>query len=204
MTHSIKHSERKTIKSEEKNSYVTFWRPTDQNGYLGQWYESDINIDNDIVKLFPKQILDLKLVKDHYHVIEKLIEYKSFNTAEKFMMMAKSALFHDDDVIDIMEGIKDPKKLKSLGRKVKNFSEDIWQKYNKDIVIIGNYLKFTQNKKLGQLLKKTGNAILVEGCPMDKLWGVGLRFDSPNITDKSKWKGENYLGNCLMFVRELL
>ena len=50
----------------------------------------------------------------------------------------------------------------------------------------------------------TKNAILVEAAPYDRIWGVGMRSNDPNIRDPKKWKGQNILGFALMKVRENL
>ena len=48
------------------------------------------------------------------------------------------------------------------------------------------------------------NLILVEGSPVDPIWGVGLHFDDDLILDEKNWKGQNLLGKCLMQARKKL
>jgi ribA/ribD-fused uncharacterized protein len=43
---------------------------------------------------------------------------------------------------------------------------------------------------------------LVEASPYDLIWGVGLGEHHPDVTDKSKWRGLNLLGQALMKVRD--
>ena len=97
-----------------------------------------------------------------------------------------------------------PKKHKKLGRQVKGFDSEIWDDYNQDIVEMGNWLKFTQNKALHQKLINSGDKLLIEGSPLDKIWGVGMRFDHASIGNVNKHKGLNLLGNCLMSVRQMI
>jgi ribA/ribD-fused uncharacterized protein len=118
--------------------------------------------------------------------------------------MGKAALFRDDATFRKMGADDSPKNQKALGRSVNNFDGDTWDKYCRDIVKMGNYLKFSQNGDLKKYIRDTGESLLVEGSPLDKIWGVGMRFDDPNINDERNWKGTNYLGECLMFVRAIV
>ncbi|KIW65385.1 hypothetical protein PV04_07649 [Phialophora macrospora] len=36
----------------------------------------------------------------------------------------------------------------------------------------------------------------VEGSPVDRVWGVGLKWDDPKCEEEGSWKGENRLGKC--------
>jgi len=45
------------------------------------------------------------------------------------------------------------------------------------------------------------------GCqasPVDKIWGVGLAIDAPQIQEPLNWEGENLLGYALMETRNRL
>ena len=61
------------------------------------------------------------------------------------------------------------KKIKDLGRKVKNYDEKIWVEHREKYVFRGNYEKFTQNLDIQEVLLNTGKTILVEASPYDKL-----------------------------------
>lgn len=93
-----------------------------------------------------------------------------------------------------------PRDLRSLGRKIPDFVEEIWQEHRFAIVVEGNYLKFTQNEDLKQLLLSTGERELVEASPRDRIWGVG--FGEKNAGNcRERW-GLNLLGKALMETRE--
>ncbi|ANB50836.1 hypothetical protein [Powai lake megavirus] len=138
--------------------------------------------------------------------IEKIcddVEIKYYN-AEQYMMAQKALLFGDGDILLKILNEKNPSKIKSLGRKIVNFDNDYWNKYKYDIVASGNRLKFQQNPKLMEQLQNTGNKILVEASPYDKIWGIGLTAHQAINIPESKWPGQNLLGKALMQVRKEL
>ena len=91
--------------------------------------------------------------------------------------------------------------MKQMGRKVKNFKEEIWMENARNIVAQGCYYKFNQNPELKQFLESTKDKILVEASPYDKLWGIGLNESDAIRTPMESWPGKNWLGECLMKVR---
>ena len=93
---------------------------------------------------------------------------------------------------------------KALGRKVRGFDLDTWKAKRESIVYVGCREKFAQHPGLRTLLLATAPTELVEASPYDLIWGVGLGEHHPDITDKSKWRGQNLLGQALMKVRDTL
>lgn len=124
--------------------------------------------------------------------------------AEQYMMAKKALLFEDKELYDKIMNSNDPKEIQELGRLIKNFDNEIWDLYKFDIVVKGNYLKFSQNKNLKELLLSTQNTILVEASPFDCIWGVGLDINNPLILEEANWKGLNLLGKALMKVRKII
>ena len=102
------------------------------------------------------------------------------------------------------EKIDNPRGIKALGREVKNWNEQLWNDHKEEIVTQANFLKFSQNPDLLHIMKEQKNLILVEGSPVDPIWGVGLHFDDDLILDEKNWKGQNLLGKCLMQARKKL
>ena len=121
--------------------------------------------------------------------------------AEQYMMVMKAIMFDKNMVNAIMlETV--PGKIKRLGRKIKNFNQAEWDEAKFDLVVKGNYYKFSQNPELKQIIMATGNKILVEAAKHDKIWGIGYNsYEAP--TDTRLW-GQNLLGKALMEVRTKL
>jgi ribA/ribD-fused uncharacterized protein len=58
--------------------------------------------------------------------------------------------------------------------------------------------------KLQAFLLGTGDRVLVEASPVDKIWGISLAADHPDATFSEKWPGLNLLGIALMEVRKII
>ena len=71
-------------------------------------------------------------------------------------------------------------------------------------VVAGNAAKFGQSDHLRAILFATGDAILVEASPRDRVWGIGLTASSPLAGDPATWRGKNLLGFALVTTRSLL
>ena len=130
--------------------------------------------------------------------------YIIFNCCEQYMMFHKACLFLDFATSQKILSTNNPAEQKKLGREIKNFDQSIWDKEKFDIVVQGNYLKFSQNNNLKKILLDTDNLELAEASPYDNIWGIGLDENNPLAWNKETWKGENLLGKALMEVRNKL
>jgi len=130
-----------------------------------------------------------------------VIDGKTFNTCEQWMMWNKAMLFQDTEIADAILATSDSKKQKALGRQVKNFVDSVWMNVAYDIVVRGNRAKFEQNPELYSELEKTKGLTLVEASPLDKRWGIGMAEDEEGVEDSANWKGENLLGKAITQVR---
>ena len=163
------------------SKYLFFWghRPN-KDGSIGkscfsQWWESVFTVDG-----------------------------QAYKTAEHYMMAQKAKLFGDHIMFQKIISCNSPGEAKKLGRKVKNFDGEIWEKHRFEIVKTANFYKFSQNSDLKTFLLNTNNRILVEASPLDPIWGIGLAADHANANNPQKWKGLNLLGFALMEVRDQL
>jgi len=124
-----------------------------------------------------------------------------FLTAEHYMMWKKAELFGDKEICKKVLQTDSPRDAKALGRTVKNFNVDVWNNVCVDIVARGNYLKFTQNKWLLDIMLADEKYELVEASPYDRIWGIGLGMNDPLSWNKNTWRGTNLLGIALMKAR---
>jgi ribA/ribD-fused uncharacterized protein len=132
--------------------------------------------------------------------------YKNLNfyNSEQAFMWEKAIYFGDTETAALILKTPPPNQNKKLGRKVKNFKEDVWLRDGYEIMIAVNMTKFSQNSKLKAILLSTEDKILVEASPEDTVWGIGLYWENDNCLDEKNWKGMNLLGKALMEVREKL
>lgn len=160
--------------------YVFFWghqKPASgvSKSCFSQWYHSPFEVDG-----------------------------KQFNTAEHYMMYHKAMLFKDTQIAQKVLAASNPGAAKELGRQVKGFDQQTWLADRFEIVVQGSLAKFGSNSELKSFLLGTGERVLVEASPVDKIWGIGLAEDNPDCSNPNLWKGDNLLGFALMEARERL
>ena len=126
----------------------------------------------------------------------------SYSTAEQGMMHGKALLFGDNEVATQILQATSPRKIKTLGRKVKGFDNKEWGNRREEIVYRNNMAKFTQNEHLLKALMETEGKLLVEASPSDTIWGIGLNEKDARQVPESQWKGLNLLGKILTQVRD--
>ncbi|MFD3793966.1 NADAR family protein [Streptomyces californicus] len=161
--------------------YLPFWghrpRPDGRIGAscLSQWWPSPFTVDG--------------------------VAYAS---AEHWMMAAKARLFGDPEAERAALSATSPAAAKKAGRLVRGFDEDVWTRERFALVVEGSLHKFGQDPELAGFLLSTGDRVLVEASPLDRIWGVGLAADDERVERPREWRGLNLLGFALMEARERL
>jgi ribA/ribD-fused uncharacterized protein len=128
----------------------------------------------------------------------------TYNCAEQFMMAEKARVFKDEEARELILKETSPKKQKAIGRKVKNYDNDVWEKERYEVVKKGNFHKFTQNEEMKKALLDTADKTIAEASPFDRIWGIGLGKTHKDAYDMTKWRGRNLLGKILMDIRDEL
>jgi len=125
-----------------------------------------------------------------------------YTTAEHYMMAEKAKLFGDSAALEKILLSPHPQQAKQLGRSVTNYNESRWRNHRFGIVVKGNVAKFSQHEALKTYLLNTGDRVLVEASPRDKIWGIGMDSNDVDAGNPAKWQGSNLLGFALMAVRQ--
>ncbi|MHB9758487.1 NADAR family protein [Streptomyces sp. BYX5S] len=161
--------------------YLHFWGHTPRkDGTIGasclsQWWPSPFTVDG--------------------------VEYA---TAEHWMMAEKARLFGDAEAERRAIAAGHPSEAKKAGRLVRGFDDAVWERARFGVVVEGSVHKFASDPGLREFLVGTGDRVLVEASPMDRVWGIGLAADDAAAQDPRRWRGANLLGFALMAARERL
>ncbi|MET9866403.1 NADAR family protein [Streptomyces sp. NPDC006386] len=171
----------RAVRAGAKVEYLHFWghrpRPDGRIGpsCLSQWWPSPFTVDG--------------------------VEYA---TAEHWMMAGKARLFEDAATERAVLAAGTPAAAKKAGRLVRGFDEAIWARERFRIVVEGSLHKFSAHPDLREFLLNTGDRVLVEASPVDRVWGIGLAAGDEAAMDPERWRGPNLLGFALMEARERL
>ncbi len=128
----------------------------------------------------------------------------AYATAEHWMMAGKARLFGDAEAERAAVSATSPAAAKKAGRLVRGFDEDVWTRERFALVVEGSVHKFGQDPELAGYLLGTGDRVLVEASPLDRIWGIGLAADDERVERPREWRGLNLLGFALMAARERL
>lgn len=124
-------------------------------------------------------------------------------TSEHIFMIFKAQYFEDEEAVQKIIDAKTPKDAKAVGRSVKNFVAEKWDRVSSYYMTKTIMLRYQQDSKFADMLtdKKYEGKTFVEASPYDKIWGIGMGEKDPDVEDKSKWEGQNKLGRCLTNLR---
>jgi ribA/ribD-fused uncharacterized protein len=166
------------LAAKKRYKYVFFWGESPKRdgsvdkSCLSQWYGASFTVDG-----------------------------VRYSTAEHWMMASKARLFGDEESAEKAIKAGHPQQAKSIGRTVRGFDTEIWLRHRFGLVAEGNVHKFGQNEPLLDFLLGTGDRVLVEASPVDRIWGIGLSATDDRAEHPAQWRGLNLLGFALMQAR---
>ncbi|MET9047812.1 MULTISPECIES: NADAR family protein [unclassified Streptomyces] len=128
----------------------------------------------------------------------------AYATAEHWMMASKARLFGDTGAEREVLQASSPALAKKVGRLVRGFDDATWARERFSIVVEGSVHKFSAHEELRAFLLATGDRVLVEASPVDRVWGIGIAADDERAADPERWRGPNLLGFALMAARARL
>lgn len=170
---------------------------------FSQWYDAGVPFIGD---KGVKNIIKAIHPKDY----NKYIKGQPFITREEWMMVWKALIFAKEgeyreinlQIADQIKGNKNSNSVRTLGRQIKGYDEEVWKKIRYDVVMNGNYLQFSQNEVMKKVLIDTNDRQIVESASYDAIWGCG--YGEHNAEANRKNWGLSLLGTAIMQVRELI
>lgn len=133
-------------------------------------------------------------------------ETNHFFCTEQAFMHEKALCFGDLATARKILSAMTPMAAKELGRQVKPFDTDEWEKHRYKVMLAVNLEKYRQNPEVARKLldKRFDGRTFVEASPIDGIWGIRLPMGAPGIDDESNWRGRNLLGKAITDVRDIL
>lgn len=193
------------------DKFWTFkWNADNQPEYSVKDIEEEVQAGIKRERIFfwghhPKKegIID-KSCLSQWYMADFYVGHIKYCCMEQYMMSKKAELFGDINTRDKIMNSGKQEEIKQLGREVTPFDSGVWNQFKRPVVLTGNYYKFAQLPELRQYLLDTGEALLAEASPYDRIWGIGLSAEEAKERTVSDWKGQNLLGFALMEVRDEL
>lgn len=121
-------------------------------------------------------------------------------TSEKVFMLMKAMKFGTPEEISAINSAPTPREAKKLGRKIKGFVPEEWDKIKVEAMMFALRWKWDQCQDFRDALITLRENFLVEASPVDRIWGIGFTFDKA-MDNVDKW-GQNLLGICLMNLQK--
>ncbi len=178
----------------ETENTIFFYGIKDKFGYMSNFYNCTFKDNNDII----------------------------YYNSEQYFMKKKQEIF-DPTNLNIAKKIlntKNPTEVKKIGRKIRNYNDEIWDQIRYIHMLNGLRYKFIQNDDIKDKLLSTYSKKLYEASHRDKIWGIGfsasqinrllltdIQFQETGIVSELIEKevfGLNLLGKALMEIRDEL
>lgn len=162
------------ISGGERLEAIYFHKPGEPNGFLSNWYPSELVIDG--------------------------VQYSS---AGQYIMYRKCLILGEPELAQKVMETDNPSEQQKIARNA-GCSKVLWDGMRQAVTMRALLAKFGQNEELRTKLLRTLDAYLVECAQSDKVWACGVSLYNDDRKDMSKWKGKNILGFTLMEVRNIL
>ena len=160
--------------------YVFFWGHTPNGSGVGkhvlsQWWPARFTVDGD-----------------------------TYISAEHYMMAEKARLFGDEETRSSILATSKPGAARRwaapCAASTRNVGSGIASTSSSEPAVRSS----GRTPMLAAYLAETGDKVLVEASPVDRVWGIGLAADDPRAERPAEWQGLNLLGFALMRARTML
>ena len=139
----------------------------------------------------------------NFHRCNFNINNTTYHSTEQFIQHEKAIFFKDINIANKIMESKTPIECMLLSKEIENVDMDRWKEVAKARCQPGIAAKFEQNHNLGNMLKNTGDLLLVESS-FNSTWGTGVPLHREDCLNKNQWTSIGILGELLMEVRKKL
>ncbi len=126
---------------------------------------------------------------------------QTYTCNEQYIQAEKAAMFMDFERAEEIMACSNPREMKRLGNKIRNYNDKEWKEAQHDVVITCVREKFKSHAKARQYLLDTGSKKIGEATK-SRVWGIGYHISEPNVLNVESWAGANKMGKILEEVRE--
>ena len=180
----------------------------------GRRYTID-TLDKLPVDLQPKTLAENKTDKavmfygshspfSNFYKVDFTINGTRYNSSEQYFQYQKVCSSRNTEIAAQILQEENPREQFQLAKRIVPTDQQWDLETAKQVMETGVRAKFMQNEHLSRELQNTGNKLLIQCNPHDKIWSCGLKLGDKDAADITKWRGENALGTILSLVRESL
>ena len=138
-----------------------------------------------------------------------------YNSVIQYAQASKARMFGDNKSLHKIMNAESPYDAWKFGRKIKGFKALLWDTLKEKVVTTANYLKFSQNLELRDLLLEySGVSLSSDNSDLkqlrsfvlcgrkEKMWGIAVDVHDINADHESTWRSDNKLGKAINKARD--
>ena len=139
----------------------------------------------------------------NFHTTPFYHNNKNYHCSKQYIQESKALHFGNIDTANAILQAKTALDCKLLARDIKSYDHENWKTNAKEVCKPGLSAKFLSSEPLLNLLKSTGDKMIIEACH-DQLWGTGVPLRDKDCLNREKWTGQGILGEILCELRSEL
>ena len=125
---------------------------------------------------------------------------KEYFSTEQFYQATKAKFFNDDVSYNKIISESDPTKIYTLGKRIRNCDETIWDAKADAVLYEANMAKFQQNTSAREFLLSTEDDTIGEATT-NPIFGIGKHISDSMALIETEWTGKNRFGKVLEKIR---
>ena len=128
------------------------------------------------------------------------IEDKTYYSTEQYYQATKAKFFNDELSYNKIMAESDPLKIYSIGKRISNCDEAVWDAKADTVLYDANIAKFKQISAAQEFLLGTDDDLIGEATT-HPTFGIGRHISDPMALIETEWTGKNRFGKVLEKIR---